>query len=213
VNEDLNVIIDANPVFWPGPLKVDLEWIVSWWAGPYTYEWSYWDGNGGYGEDVTNVFINEGSYIIELEVTDKDWKTWNATIWVVVDGSWNIDADTDKDWIKDLLDGCPLIEWVVENNGCPILDTVCQSDSNCSSWYYCKENAKGVNICAPKEVAKSCVYNWWTTFFGNAICNSCPCGIFLDFNASLRNCDVIFPAITSKDGKEIYSKWKNYIIK
>ncbi len=212
-NNSLNVTIDVNPIFWPGPLNIDLEWLVSWWEWPYSYEWNYWDGGGWFGENVNYIFINEWSYTVILQVTDKDWKIWYASVWILVKDLGDINTDSDGDGVSDILDSCPLINWAQENNGCPILDTICQSDSNCSSGYYCKESNNSKNICVPKEVSNSCVYDWWTTFFWNAVCNSCPCGNFLDFNASLRNCDVIFPAITSKDGTEIYSKWKNYLIK
>jgi hypothetical protein len=48
--------------------------------------------------------------------------------------------------------------------------------------------------------------------FWNVTCNSCPCRYSVDFDSELRICDIVFPAITSRDGTEIYSKWDVYQI-
>jgi hypothetical protein len=48
--------------------------------------------------------------------------------------------------------------------------------------------------------------------FWNAIINSCPSNIFLDFKSSLRKCDKIFPAIVSPDDSSIYSRWNVFEI-
>ena len=44
------------------------------------------------------------------------------------------------------------------------------------------------------------------------ICQSCPCTYNIDFIASMRACDILFPSITSPDKKKIYSRWKIYQI-
>jgi hypothetical protein len=67
-------------------------------------------------------------------------------------------------------------------------------------------------VCLPKELAISCEYTWWDALFWNVVCNSCPCNYFLDFTSTLRRCDIIFPAITSVDWKNIYWKWDLYQI-
>ncbi|EKE30329.1 MAG: hypothetical protein ACD_2C00005G0004 [uncultured bacterium (gcode 4)] len=44
-------------------------------------------------------------------------------------------------------------------------------------------------------------------------CNSCPCSFSLSYLASIRSCDIIFPAISSPDKKTLYSRWSIYQIK
>jgi hypothetical protein len=34
----------------------------------------------------------------------------------------------------------------------------------------------------------------------------CPCEVSADFSSDIRICDIIFPAITSPNSSEIYSK-------
>ncbi len=46
----------------------------------------------------------------------------------------------------------------------------------------------------------------------NVVCNTCPCDFSVDFNSDLKICDIVFPAITSPDGSQIYSKWPAYQI-
>ncbi len=116
--------------------------------------------------------------------------------------------DTDNDWIDDINDLCPLVPWVQRNNWCPILDDSCSIDSDCKEWYECSWS-----FCKPKQFSKTCEYSWWDLIYWNVSCNSCPCVNTIDFNASVRNCDIIFPAITSPDQTQIYSKWNNFEIK
>jgi hypothetical protein len=59
----------------------------------------------------------------------------------------------------------------------------------------------------------SCNYAGGTAIVGAAICNSCPCKNNLDFDAAIKKCDKVFPAIASPDGTQLYSRGKFYEIK
>jgi hypothetical protein len=43
-------------------------------------------------------------------------------------------------------------------------------------------------------------------YIWQATCSSCPCEMTLDYLASARACDILFPAITSPDKKTIYAR-------
>lgn len=116
--------------------------------------------------------------------------------------------DSDWDWVLDHLDLCKNIKWDKNNNWCPIFEEKCSVDSDCKEWSYC-ENW----FCKLKNYNLNCNYKWWNVIIWKSECNSCPCNINIDFNSNLRECDVIFPAITSPDQKDIYSKWKYFQIK
>lgn len=207
-NTNLRVSIDANPISWNWPLIVDFAWIVSWWKWPYTYSWNFWDWNSWYWKDIENLFKQEWVYKVTLEVTDINGDRAYATVLIQVLSVLDKLLDSDKDGILDIDDLCPLVKWVIENKWCPIHEESCNW-GDCRDWYYCDDN----NICLPKDVSTSCEYSWWDLIVWNVSCNMCPCNNFLDFISTIRKCDIIFPAITSSDEKEIYSKWGLYEIK
>jgi hypothetical protein len=207
-NNDLKVSIDANPISWLWPLLVDLEWIVSGWIWPYSYSWDFWDWNTWYWKNIENIFKENWTYEVKLIVTDSNWKKANATVLIQV--TWqDCSLDSDFDWINDCDDIMPLVAWDKRNKWAPILEKECGSDNDCDEWYICTNDT---NVCLPKELATSCEYTWWDVLFWNVVCNTCPCNNYLDFTSTLRKCDIIFPAITSPDSKEIYSKWELYQI-
>lgn len=50
--------------------------------------------------------------------------------------------------------------------------------------------------------------------FGTPSCGSmCPCKYEADYVATLRSCDVVFPAIMSPDRSEIYSRGRVYEVR
>jgi len=208
LNTDLNVSINAEPFYWEWPLAVDFEWIVSWWVWPYSYSWDFWDGNWGLWEDILNIFKEIWIYETTLIVTDSLWNVWIANVLIHVTWLSIEDIDSDLDWIFDIDDLCPLVVWVIENDWCPILEQICEDNSDCDNWLICSTD----NICSVKSLANSCEYSWWDVIFWNIVCNSCPCNYFLDFTSTLRKCDIVFPAITSPDSKTIYSKWNLFEI-
>lgn len=197
---ELRVSIKAKPIYWNWPLLVDYEWIVSWWKGPYIYFWNFWDWNTWYWQDIQNIFKKEWIYETVLEVIDSRGEKASASVIIQVLNVDN-DADTDKDWVKDIDDLCPLVKWILKNKWCPILENEC-SNNECEDWYVCNSN----NVCLPESLSNSCEYTWWDLIIWNVVCNSCPCSNSLDFISKLRKCDIIFPAITSIDSKIIFSK-------
>lgn len=116
--------------------------------------------------------------------------------------------DSDSDNVVDNLDYCPDIKWSKENFWCPIFDEKCNKDSDCKNWFFCNNW-----YCSVKSININCSYSWGHIISWNLECNSCPCDYDIDFRAKLRACDIIFPAITSPDYKDIYSKWKYFQIK
>lgn len=145
--------------------------------------------------------------------SDIDKKLYNCktqdTLWVYSEDKENfVIWDYDNDKINNLDDLCPTVKWLEINKWCPVFDTLCSLDKDCNQWYYCNSW-----VCSPKQISPNCEYSWWDLILWNIICNSCPCNNFVDFNASLRKCDVVFPAIVSPDKATIYSKWRFFQVK
>ena len=209
INTDLKATIYADPINWSWPLSINFEWIVSGWEGIYEYYWDFWDWTSWIWNEVENIFIEEWNYLVNLLVTDSEWNSVNATIVINTMWSNNCSIDSDNDWVNDCDDLCPLIKWDIKNKWCPIYDDSCDDNSDCTNGNYCTNDTK---VCLPKLLKNSCEYSWWDVIFWNIICNTCPCDNYLDFISTLRECDVIFPAITSRDSKTIYSKWELFNI-
>ena len=209
IDTDLRVTIDVDPTNWSWPLFVSFEWIVTGWVWPYTYDWDFRDWNIWIWKEINNIFIEEWSYLVNLLVTDDEWETVNATTLIYVIWNNNCDIDSDNDWVNDCDDLCPLIKWDIKNRWCPIFEPPCDNNSDCENGTYCEN---GTNVCVPKLLEDSCEYSWGDAIFWNVICRTCPCNNYLDFISTLRKCDVIFPAITSRDSKTIYSKWELFNI-
>ena len=191
-------------------MLVDFEPFVWWWEWPYSYFWDFWDWNNWLWKNIQNIYKQDWVYEVFLLVIDKNWKSWNASALIQVTWNNKCDLDSDNDWIGDCLDLCPLIKWDNINEWCPVLEKKCSTDSNCSDLEYCSTDK---NICVAKKITNNCEYTWWDVIFWNVVCNSCPCSNSLDFTSTLRKCDIIFPAITSPDSKNIYSKWELFQIK
>lgn len=219
INNNFNISVSADPTQGDWPLISTFEVETIWNTGPYTYLWDFWDGTSWVGKTVTHTFTQQGTYTVTITVTDSNWNIKTEYITIIVNESenwWdndNSEIDTDKDGISDISDKCPSIPGEDENEWCPIFEEICSTDSDCPNNATCNQNSKWVSVCSPKKIANNCNYTWNSTIFWNAVCNACPCQNNLDFNAQLRNCDVVFPAITSPDWSEIYSKWKYFQIK
>lgn len=214
----MNWSLDCDPLLWPGPLNVNCIPIVSGWVWPYDYSWDFWDWNSWFWDDVTNIFLEEGIYEIELTITDSEGRKVTGTVIIHVTDEQICDIDSDNDLINDCEDKCPLVPWVDLNEGCPILSEFCGSDCSCPDNFTCNNSDPDVCsikwICVPiEDTTDTCLYKGFTSIiYWNAVCNSCPCPSFLDFRSVLRRCDTIFPAITSPDSTIIYSKWDDYKI-
>lgn len=211
---DFNINVEATPTSWPGPLNSSFEITTQWWTGPFIYKWDFGDGTNGIWKNIDHTFNESWTYIVLVTVIDANGIIKTETIIIQV-GNINNDSelDSDKDGILDINDKCPAIPWKTENDWCPIFEKTCNSDSDCPENSTCEIKNNGISKCIPKVIKNNCEYKGTSTVFWNIICNTCPCQNVLDFNASLRWCDVVFPAITSPDGKEVFSKGNYYQIK
>ncbi|NDK10273.1 PKD domain-containing protein [Candidatus Gracilibacteria bacterium] len=209
--EGLSVDIDATPIYGYEDLLVNFNARISGGQGPYTYEWSFGDSSTPfYASNIDHLYQSSGTYNVLLVVTDSLGKTASATVIIqVLDGEACL-QDSDGDGIGNCEDMCPLIAGTANNLGCPILETQCQNTNQCPSAYSCENISPdtGYGACIPTfNPARTCLYNPDIgSIFGNAICTTCPCSASVDFLADVRKCDLIFPAITSADGSEIYSR-------
>ncbi len=211
-NEHFNIELSWSPLSWPGPLNSKLLVEIQWGTWPFEYKWDFADWSTWVGRNISHTFSEQWTYEVIVSVTDANWVIKTETIIINV-GPISSEIDSDKDGILDRNDKCPSIKWKGENEGCPIFEQTCNNDADCNENSLCWKNSKGLSTCIAVAVKNNCEYNGNSTVFWNIICNTCPCQNTLDFNASLRNCDVVFPAITSPDWSEIYSKWNYYQIK
>jgi len=182
--------ISANPIYGSGPLKIDFNSIVSWWDAKYTYSWDFWDTHVSNLKNPTNTYLNPWVYTVILRVTDESNHEALTSIQVEVVKN----SDRDGDGVLDTNDLCPLVFWPASNAGCPILSEF--------SWI-----KKVENKCLQDRFSQNWFINWKLT------CTSCPCDFSIKFNAEIRTCDIIFPAIISKDETEIFSRWAIFEIK
>lgn len=188
---------------------VDFNGIVSWAKDSDSFIWNYWDWSTWYWKYTQHTYKKSWTYNVTLTVKDKDWKATTASM---NHFTWNVENqwldDYDSDWVLDKDDLCPSIPWPRSNKWCPVYNNSCSSDSDCPfgsycSWWFCRE----------KQSNSSCEYSWWDLIMWNVECKSCPCDKSIDFSTSIRKCDLVFPAITSPDGTNIYSRWNLFQIK
>jgi len=208
----LNVDILADPIIWFKNLLVDFEAVVKGGVPPFTYTWDFGDTWVGVGLRTEHLYVQEWVYEVLLTVVDSDKRTWSATVLIKVLDADPCISDTDGDGVFDCDDLCPTIWWDISNNGCPIVEIGCWENCVCPDGYKC--NIDDVNLCPTEwfcepiiQKEANCLYSpTESAIFWNASCNSCPCWNFLDFLADVRKCDVVFPAITSPDATDIYSR-------
>lgn len=101
-------------------------------------------------------------------------------------------TDTDNDGIDDSLDACPTTSGSQANWWCPLV------------WSFLGNIEK--NSCVMDQIGQH------GGIIIEPICESCPCPTSISLGNNIRRCDVIFPAILSKDLSEIYSRWPLYQI-
>lgn len=185
----LKVNINANPILWEAPMPVSLTSTVTWAEWNINYTWDLWDTNYSDEKDPFHTYQNKWIYTVSLKVIDSKWNTWIAELAIEVLEN----IDTDWDSIKDKNDTCPKVYWPLSNKWCPILETY-------------NNATKLSNSCLSNKIQS----NWWIEW--TLMCNSCPCNYNVEFLASIRSCDILFPAITSPDKKTIFSRWSIYQI-
>ncbi|MCP4523020.1 MAG: PKD domain-containing protein [Candidatus Gracilibacteria bacterium] len=212
-----NIDISANKTRGTEPLIVDFGVEVTGGRKPFTYTWNFDDGTIGIGTVVKHTYTDPGTYDVGVIVTDDNGMKKTGTIVITVsdDGNGGDDnndekTDGDGDGLKGVDDKCPTVFGSIKNKGCPIFITECSEDNDCPENARCGINDKGTSVCMPVILEENCNYSGNSTVFGNVVCDTCPCKIVLDFNATLRPCDIVFPAITSPDQTQFYSRGKYF---
>lgn len=157
---------------------------------------------------------------IELVEWANKWNTWLINdldnLWDAISNSTLVEKiDSDKDGVYDDEDKCVNVKWLASNKWCPNLEQECLANSEkntCKTGYVC--GAQWFCVIDTKttaDIAWSCIYpSNGSSIFWNAVCDSCPCDFSFDFKAKIRRCDIIVPAITSPDKKEIYGRGEPY---
>jgi hypothetical protein len=218
-NNWLSVQIEAEPIIWNVNLNVQYKSLINWNWKNYTYLWHFWDGSTSNLKKPEHTFIEPWTYTTTLIVTDENWNSGEATVVIKVLDFDSCSIDEDLDLVMDCDDILPTVHWDELNDWAPILDNSCNIDCSCQEWYECTKNNPNVCsvewVCLPKIISlNKCLEKDYSTFiYWNSICNSCPCNYSLDFVSVIRKCDLVFPAITSLDSTQIYSKWNIYQIK
>ena len=220
----INVDLSVDPYTVNVWTRVNFKSIVSDGWPDYFFSWAFWDWWNSSVQDPQHVYNVVWTYSVSLFVTDQNWKDGSAreTIIVVNEDVCLEGKDTDWDWVTDCdnEDKCPTVAWSILNQWCPILEQSCNSDCSCDLWYQCSSSDPlqcwTSWLCQPQRVIYSpCLESWQSSLiYGNVSnCNSCPCLHSIDFNSTLRKCDTIFPAITSPDFTQIYSRGEIFNIK
>lgn len=203
IKDSNNTSISVNIEYskWASPYTILFTWNSD--SGPnLSYIWDFWDGNTWYWKTPVHIYKEEGYYNVVLIVIDENWNRWESKVVVYIYDSNNNNNnnnnngediyldnyDYDWDWVIDREDRCPTIYWVKENYWCPL---VACSGNDCN-------------------IRVNCDYSGGDLVIWNVVCNTCPCEYSIDFNSSLRKCDIVFPTITSPDATEIFGKWNYY---
>lgn len=212
----ISVDIIATPIYWFTDLRVEFEAIIEWWVGPFTYGWDFWTGDTNVWRLTEYLYVWEGTYRVRLIVTDSEWRTWESTVVIQVLDRDRCLQDSDNDGINDCDDLCPTIVGPIENRWCPIFERMCDADCGCPDGYECSDIDPLTCwswVCRPISIPQSCLFTptVWAIFW-TSVCNSCPCFSELNFLSDMRRCDLVFPAITSPDGQNIYSRWQAVIV-
>ena len=221
-DNNFNVNVIATPNSWNAPLITDFKSNIIWnQQDNYTFQWDFGDGSSAVWKELSHTYYTTGSYIVTLTAINSTGKKIIKTItitvldWDISTDQWeNIpQSDSDNDGVSDENDRCADLPGDPKNQWCPIFDISCESDSDCPNSSKCASNILGNKTCVAVEKQVTCNDSSQWTIQWNVVCTTCPCQNTLNFKAQLRSCDVVFPAIVSPDGKDIYSKWKYFQIK
>ncbi|GAB0174816.1 MAG: hypothetical protein HHAS10_06950 [Candidatus Altimarinota bacterium] len=101
-------------------------------------------------------------------------------------------TDTDNDGVDDSLDACPTNPGNPSNGGCPLVGSFLGNIEK--------------NGCLMDQIGQH------GGIIIEPICESCPCPTSVSLGNNIRRCDMVFPAILSKDLSEIYSRGPLYQI-
>ena len=86
VNQSPDAQISPNNVSGKAPFRINLSASASTDSDGsiVSYAWNFGDGNTGSGEQVSHIFQDAGTYVVELTVTDNQGATDRATTSVIV---------------------------------------------------------------------------------------------------------------------------------
>ncbi len=108
------------------------------------------------------------------------------------ENKWSSDpTDRDGDGIRDSEDLCPTLVGTSANAWCP-----------------------GISIMSgiPENKCLAEVFQNRGIMFASPVCATCPCENSINMQSLVRTCDVIFPAVLSKDEKTVYSRGDLFLI-
>lgn len=221
-NGDFNIQAQADKTSGFFPLNISFSsTIIGNQNDEYSYLWDFGDSTSATGKNTQHIYYTPWSYIVTLQVQNTAWEIKEKNIIISVlenqeslDDTWEENLlDTDGDSIADINDKCINIAGSKLNQGCPIFETFCQSDSDCPNSSQCASNLNGTKTCVAVTQKVACSDSTQWVIQWNVVCDTCPCQNTINFKSQLRSCDIIFPAIVSPDGKNIYSKWQYFQIK
>lgn len=236
---DLSVIIRANPIITDRWTPVIFTPYISGSVSGWTYTWDFGDGTTSSSWWVVDhTYENPGIYTVTLTITNDSGETSQAQIIIEVTGR----IDTDKDWVYDDEDDCIFVKWPPENDGCPVFDIGDHGDTigklidgrNA-------DNGKDTDFDGISDRDDLCILVAGTGAYDGCpslsilsgitenqcfadqlqshgliiatpVCNICPCDNTISLNSLARKCDILFPAILSKDKSSIYSRGGFYQI-
>ena len=100
-------------------------------------------------------------------------------------------SDRDGDGVADTRDLCPTIVGTLVYEWCPWASLL---------------SGLGENQCLSDQL--------WTRglMVATPVCLVCPCDNTIEMRSLVRTCDVLFPAILSKDQKTVYSRWSFFLV-
>ncbi len=242
-NGNLWISMSIDSKSWNNPWNVNFKSIINWWNWNNIYEWNFWDWTFSKEKNPNHTYKNPWIYTIILKITGGNWKVWISQMTIEIKETEDKDNDwiLDNDDLCPLVSWSKSNNWCPSslNKYEPLNITKCDTNCSCLKWSIC--SSKDKNSCSVTWIClKENIYNIllnstdsdknnWSSWISNKCledkiklngfiewfnsCNSCPCNYKIDFQSSLRICDIIFPAITSLDKYTIFSRWNIYQIK
>ena len=80
----IKVSITANPVTGSSPLLVNFTAAAEEGTSPYSYAWTFGDGNTSPLQNPINTYLTKGNYTAKVIVTDAEGKTASKSIAIIV---------------------------------------------------------------------------------------------------------------------------------
>ena len=118
--DTLSVSLESAPLINSLDTPIDFRSYISGGSGNISYYWDYGDGSTStkFG-DGNHTYTSAWIYTVTLIATDALGNRARSDIIIEVTGS----RDTDRDGVDDSIDRCLLIQWQIDNFGCPKIET------------------------------------------------------------------------------------------